>query len=122
MYKPKDNHLRKQKAANLDDVLAQYLAENIPKEAHKGLNLQRAWLRIASDQTQKHTDKVMFAKSGAKKNGEPTILVYVDSSSWAAELNMQKEYYRIRLEQELGQAIEEVKFLPSNTAALRKKL
>jgi len=121
VYKPQNNHLRTQKTTGLDEEVARYIGENIPQEARQGLGLQRAWEKIAPPQIQEHTDNVVFAKNGAKAGKDTTILIFVDDSSWAAELNMQKEYYRIRLEQELDQAVTEVKFFASRKTALRKK-
>jgi hypothetical protein len=54
------------------------------------------------------------------KAKQPTLLVYVDSSAWAAELSMKKELYKLLLIQELGQNIEDILFLVSRKVALKK--
>ena len=42
-----------------------------------------------------------------------TVLIYLNDSAQAAELNMQREYYRIMMERELATPIKEVLFFVS---------
>ena len=119
-YKSKDNHLRIKKSINLGDELDSYVGRidsPIAEKGYKSYKLQNAWEHVAPREVREHTDTVLFDKH----EKEPIILIYVDDSSWAAELNMQKEFYRIKMEDELAQPITEVKFRVSRITALRKK-
>jgi len=116
MYKTNDDNLRSRKAISLNDALGACVEGLVPEAARQTSGLWRVWEKIASARVREHTDNVVYGK-----NKEPVILVYVDDSSWAAELAMQKEFYRIRMESELGRPISEVKFLVSRKAYLRKR-
>jgi len=117
MHDPRDDRLRARKAVSLNDELARYLGTLDPKTTQQTSKLQRAWEKVASPKVREHTDAVIFSKYDT----EPIILVYVDDSSWAAELNMQREFYRIMMERELSQTVVEVRFFVSRNTALRKK-
>ncbi|MDR2714612.1 MAG: DUF721 domain-containing protein [Coriobacteriales bacterium] len=115
MYKPKDNHLRAKEALTLDDAIQRCVNHALPQKTHQGFKLQRAWEAVAAPQIKKHVCKIMFSKhkEHTKNKQKRTVIVYVESSPWAAELRMQQEYYRLRLEHELGEPLNEVKFLVS---------
>jgi len=102
---------------SFNDAFSHFVEEHVPKATRIGLELQRAWENIASPHVLEHTDTVMFSK----REKEPIILIYVDDSVWAAELNMQKEFYRINFQEILAQPIAEVRFFVSRVTALRKK-
>jgi len=116
MYTPQDNHLRAKKPVKLGEAISRYVETLVPAQARPGFELQQAWEKVTSPEVSKHTDTVMFSK----RNEEPIVIVYVDDSSWAAELNMQREFYRIVLEKELSRPVAEVKFYASRTTSLRK--
>jgi len=117
MYKQKNDRLRENKTVSLSEVVDAYIREHVPENARQLSALWRAWERTASDRVREHTDSVVYGKN----NTPPVVLVYVDDSSWAAELSMQREFYRIRLEEELGRPVSEVKFLVSRKTFLRKQ-
>jgi len=124
MLKPDDNIKRTRKTISLNEAIEQYLGTLSPKATGHGFKLQQAWEKIALPQVRAHTDSVVFDKrgKGEKTDAQPVaILVYVKDSSWAAELSMQREFYRLRMEQELGRPVSEVRFLVSRIAALRKE-
>ena len=116
MYNRNDNRLRLRKPVSLDEAIHGWAEHNMPPSTHKIFELQRAWEAVAPPQVREHADSVVFSK-----NKETVILVYVANSTWAAELNMQKEFYRIVMEDELGRPVEEVKFLVSRITSQRKK-
>jgi len=116
MYKTGDDDLRARKAVSLNDALGECVETLVPEGARQTSWLWRTWEKVASAYVREHTDNVVFGK-----NKETVILVYVEDSSWAAELTMQKEFYRLRMESELSRPISEVKFLVSRKAYLRKR-
>jgi hypothetical protein len=81
----------------------------------QGIRLQNAWETIATPQILAHTDNVVFTP---KKHS--SILVYVENSHWAAELENQKELYRILLIKETGWDISDIKFLVTRKVSLKK--
>jgi hypothetical protein len=82
-----------------------------------GLRCQNAWERIAPDHILKHSDNVVLRE----KNEKNTILVFVDNPSYAAELSMEKEYYRLVMAQELDKNIDDIRFITSKQTAIRKE-
>lgn len=50
-----------------------------------------------------HTNNVYIMK----KNGIPTLIVYVDDSLFSAELNAQRELIKLKLLEKFGEAVEE---------------
>jgi hypothetical protein len=128
MYLSRNNHLRVKKAVDLNEELLRYIGTFDESPAYKGLKLWTAWEKIASEDIRKHTDNVVFGKKNARdarqkealikkdqdNEGEAkTVLIYLDDSAWAAELNMQREYYRIMMERELSLPVKEVLFFVS---------
>jgi len=116
-YRKRDDNMRVQRMSSFANEFDRYMEKHVPKASHIGFALQRAWENTASPHVLEHTDTVMFCK----REKEPVVLVYVDDSTWAAELNMQKEFYRIKLQEILGRPITEVRFFVSRITALRKK-
>ena len=104
---------RKQKAVSLGDGIAEFLG-TLPSS--KG-GLWVHWSRIAAPHLLEHTDNVVYNTS----TKDDSILVYVDSPAYAAELSGDKELYRLRLEQETGKSIGDVSFLVSRKSAYRKR-
>lgn len=78
--------------------------------------LMNAWEKIATPKALKHTDNIVF--SNRKKH--PAILIYVDSSHWAAELGNQKELYRTLLEKETKSTVDDLIFLVTQKKEYRK--
>lgn len=75
----------------------------------KSTNLLVVWQRIAPERIIEHTDNVVY--STRSENTE--ILVYMDSSVFATEMTMDKELYRVKLQNELEKEIADIKFLVS---------
>jgi hypothetical protein len=109
------NEERDKKAVRLYVKAGDFIQNHSSKEFSRGIRLQNAWEIIATPQILTHTDNVVFAP---KKNS--VILVYVENSHWAAELENQKELYRILLERETGWKIDEMKFLVTKKISLKK--
>lgn len=86
-------------------------------EGQKSLNLLSCWQNIAPPRLLEHTDNVVYST----RSKETELLVYVDSSSYAAELSLDKELYRLSMQKELQKDIADIKFLVSKKAARRKK-
>jgi hypothetical protein len=103
----------------LNSQLQDYITKNGGQNLANSLRLQKAWELMASEQALEHTDNVAFKKSNSEHQAA-IILVFLDSSSWAAELSTQKELYRILFEKELNQPLAEVRFLVSRAAALKR--
>lgn len=102
------------------------------------LNLLTCWHNVAAPHVLEHTDNVVYEKSSQKKakrlspervdikqkeqdEQNNVVLVFVDSSVYAAELSMDKELYRIRMQQETKKEISDIKFLVSRKTSLRKR-
>ena len=97
---------------SLREGIARYLdILPIPKKG-----LQAHWEKVAAPHLLEHTDNVVYC-TRSKNN---TILVYVDSAAFAAELTMDKELYRLRMQQETKKEIADIKFLVSRKTAQRK--
>jgi hypothetical protein len=109
------NEKRDKKAVRLHVKAGDFIQTHSSREFSRGIRLQNAWETIATPQVLTHTDNVVFAP---KKNS--TVLVYVESSHWAAELENQKELYRILLERETDWHINEIKFLVTKKISLKK--
>ncbi|MDR1358695.1 MAG: DUF721 domain-containing protein [Coriobacteriales bacterium] len=87
------------------------------RAAKNPLNLLACWQQTAPARLLAHTDNVVYST----QSKETELLVYVDSAVYAAELSMDKELYRIRMQQELHKEIGDIKFLVSRKTALREK-
>jgi hypothetical protein len=109
------NEKRDKKAVRLYVKAGDFIQAHSSKEFSRGIRLQTAWESIATPQVLTHTDNVVFAP---KKDS--TVLVYVENSHWAAELENQKELYRILLERETDWHIDEIKFLITKKISLKK--
>jgi hypothetical protein len=97
------------------------------KVVTKSLNLLACWQNVAPPRLLQHTDNVVYAKPSKSSNlsridrnpQEPQgveLLIYTDTPAYAAELNMDKELYRIKMQQELGKEIVDITFLVSRKA------
>jgi hypothetical protein len=116
--------LRKREIVSLRDGIDEYLRK-IPVST---MNLQDCWKRVAAPSFLAHTDNVVYENRSTKKNKESQevlphkniVLVYVDSPAFATELSMNKELYRLRMQQETKKDIADIKFLVSRKTAQRK--
>jgi hypothetical protein len=63
-----------------------------------------------------HTDSVVYSRRSAADE----VLVYVDDAAFAAELSMNKEIYRLKMQEITGKQLADITFLVSRTTALRK--
>ena len=89
----------------------------VAKAVQNSMNLLTGWQLTAPPHLLKHTDNVVYST----RSEGTEILVYVDSGAYAAELTMDKELYRRKLEQVIEKEIDDIKFLVSRKTMLRKK-
>jgi hypothetical protein len=106
----------KKKATKLGWEAGAFISAHKTSAFSRGIELQNTWEKIATPQALEHTDNVVFST----KNTDTEILIYVDSSHWAAELGTQKELFRILMEKEMGREIKNINFLVTRKASLRK--
>jgi hypothetical protein len=104
------------KTTKLSWEIGDYIKAKTKPSFSQGIELHTAWEKVASPPALEHTDNVVFSL----RNKNKEILVYVDSSHWAAELGTQKELLRILMEKETGWQIETITFLVTRKASLRK--
>ena len=107
---------RNKRITKLNWETNRYINSNSKDGLSRVMQLQSAWEKIASPVALENTDNIVYSN----KTKKPEILVYVDNSHWAAELESQKELYRILLEKELRQKVSDVKFLVTRKAAYKK--
>jgi hypothetical protein len=108
--------VRKKKAVRLSGEINGFMKNHVSEGYTHGMVLQSAWEQVATPQALIHTDNVVFSP----KKDNITVLIYVDSSHWAAELGTQRELLRILMERETGWALHELKFLVTRKTALKK--
>jgi hypothetical protein len=101
---------RKMEPVFLGDEISEYLNTKKIKGAQ---NLLVCWQQIVSPAIEEHTDNVVY--SPRSKNNK--VLVYVDSPAFAVELTMDKELYRLKLQQVIKKEISYIKFLVSKSKA-----
>jgi hypothetical protein len=106
----------RKKAVRLGDELSDFMKDNSNERFTRGTRLQRAWEAVASTRILEHTDSVVFST----KSKQPCVIVYVESSIWAAELEAQKELYRILLEKETNWKIDDLKFYVTRKVMFKK--
>ena len=87
------------------------------KSVQKSMNLLTGWQLTAPPHLLKHTDNVVYST----RSEGTEVLVYVDSGAYAAELTMDKELYRRKLEQVIEKEIDDIKFLVSRKTMFRNK-
>lgn len=116
MYNSKNDKLRNKKKTSLASEIDIFVGEKFQSGKGKRMILQGTWNKVAPPHVLEHTDAVIFDE---KK--EDSILIYVDSPQWSAELSMQREFYRMLFERELNCKIKEIRFMPSRSASQRKK-
>lgn len=84
----------------------------------RGARIRHAWEQVAEETVLKHTDNIFVFK----EDGQTRMVVYTDLPIWAAELNAQRERYRILMERELGSGpIHQIVFKASSRTARRFK-
>lgn len=113
--------LRKRDSVFLGDEIGEYLeslkadTKNKTKKGvskrnlQKSMNLLVCWEQIVTPRINEHTDNVVYST----RSEETELLVYVDSAAYATELTMDKELYRIKMQNEIGKEIADIKFLVS---------
>jgi hypothetical protein len=106
----------RKKIIRLGEELASFIKDNSNERFTRDTRLQRAWETVASPRILEHTDSVVFSV----KSKQPCIIVYVESSIWAAELEAQKELYRILLERETNWDIDDLKFYVTRKVMFKK--
>jgi hypothetical protein len=131
MYKKRYDTLRNRESVSLSKAIDDYFGDLLFKRAHQTgegggaghskADLRHVWRNIASEAALAHTDNVVYDKRSATKGRDCAIIVFTDDSSWAAELSMQKEHYRMMFEREMKKPVSEVKFFTSRNTALRKE-
>lgn len=120
---------RKKESVFLGDEIGEYLSSlkvfgsdgkkrtTASQAAKRSMNLLVCWQRVAPQRVLDHTDNVVYST----RSKDTEILVYVDSAAYAAELSMDKELYRIKMQQETEKQISDIKFLVSRKTARKKK-
>ena len=108
---------RNKKSTKLNREVTDFIIMHSKEGLSQTFKLQSAWEKIATDKALEHTDNICY--SNRKK--DPGILVYVANSHWAAELNAQKELYRILLERETDFSIPDINFLVTKKAAYKRE-
>ena len=84
----------------------------------RGARIRHAWEQVAEETVLKHTDNIFVFK----EDGMTKMVVYTDLPIWAAELNAQRERYRILMERALGSGpIHQISFKASSRTARRFK-
>jgi len=111
-----NNVERNKKATRLSWETNRYVNKNSKEGLSQVIQLQNAWEKIASPAALESTDNITFATGTKKKE----VLVFVESSHWAAELEAHKELYRILLEKETEMNILKLKFIVTKKAAFKK--
>jgi hypothetical protein len=106
----------RKKAIKLGEELSNFIKDNSNERFARDTRLQRAWEAVASSRILEHTDSVVFST----KSKQPCVIVYVESSIWAAELEAQKELYRILLEKETNWSIDDLKFYVTRKVMFKK--
>jgi len=87
------------------------------RKMFKAIQVKNAWERVADQAVLEHTDNIFVFM----KDGKRTMVCYVDSPIWAAELNADSFRFRMSMERELGgDPIEVVKFVTSRKSYERK--
>ena len=107
---------RNKKITSLNREIGTFLNTHSKKGLPQATQLQKAWEKAATPNALQHTDNITFSS----KAKEPTVLVYVENSHWAAELEAQKELYRILLEKETGFSIPALQFLVTRKSFFKK--
>jgi hypothetical protein len=105
------------KFSSLGSEFEQFMTAHEQDVTLKARGLQLAWEGVAQERVLEHTDNVVYSKRSAKTE----LLIYVDDPSWAAELTMNKEAYRLLMQKQLNKPIADIKFLVSRGAAFRKR-
>jgi len=98
-------------------ALGEGIAEYLEKLPTPKQNLLLCWQRVAAPHFIEHTDNVVFEPGSDKTK----ILVYLDSAAYATDLSMDKELYRLKMQEETKQEIDDILFLVSRKAARRKR-
>jgi hypothetical protein len=80
-----------------------------PKNLQNQMLLKQGVIDLVAQEQRQYIDNVVFSKRDLSN----TVIVWVKNTVAAAEFNMQKEYFRIRLSALLKKPIPEVKFLVS---------
>ena len=123
-----NNQKPKRETVFLGDEIQEYLESlNTSKNSDKKVsssaktrknasNLLACWQRVAPSRLLNHTDNVVYST----KSQQTEVLVYVDSAVFATELTMDKELYRLKMQQEAKKEIYDIKFLVSRKSAYRK--
>lgn len=92
------------------------LNANTSPKLRRSVALQEAWEKIAPESALRHTDNVI---DGKKKDG--SIIIFVDTPHCAANLSMNKEYFRQMMEHETGFSITDIFFIVSKETGIRKE-
>jgi len=114
MYNNKYNKDRNNKSSSLADELDAYFNSLSDGRSGRHSKLQRAWASVVAPSVLPHTGAVFF-----DKRDSDVVVVYVDSSAWMVKLDMEKEFYRLAMQQELGSSVKELRFLVSRSVSLR---
>ncbi|MCL1879870.1 MAG: hypothetical protein FWF71_04525 [Actinomycetia bacterium] len=106
-------------STSLQESLAALLNKGDTSQVATAIKLQKTWQTVAADTVLDHSDNIIF-----DKKNPAIVVIFVDDSRWAAELNAEKEIYRVQLSQAMGlvdeSQLQEVRFAVSRKAGLKK--
>ncbi|MCR5845318.1 MAG: DUF721 domain-containing protein [bacterium] len=101
---------------NLKDGIDQAIAKSASPKLKRGVRLKNAWESVATEAVLDHTDNIIDSLKNAH-----SLVVFVDDAAWAAQLSMSKEYYRQSLQFVLDEPIDDIFFIVSKKAGIRKE-
>jgi hypothetical protein len=112
-YDKSQNKKRNRESRKLAGEIDRFLGKIAPPSTKGHLELRQAWSRAAPEAFLSHTENTVL-----DNNDDAIIVVYTDSAAWAAEMGMQKEHCRLRLSEELGKEVKDIRFAVSKNKRL----
>jgi len=104
---------------NLDDLYGQIGSNSQQARiAQRAAQVRSMWAACVQDIILEHTNSVYIIRENDEEGErgavvKKTLIVYVDESIFAAELNARRELIKLKLLQDFGEEIEEMKILIS---------
>lgn len=83
--------------------------ESLAKKAYRAAQVRAMWSECVGEIFLDHTNSIYIVREEERK----TLIVYVDESIFAAELNAQRELIKLKFLQKFGEDIDEFKILIS---------
>lgn len=101
---------------DLKQGMDEYISANTNDRFRRALELQQAWEKLAPSVVLDHTDNVIVSNKD-----KHAVVIYVDTPHLAAELSMNKEYYRQMMEHEIDGNISDIFFIVSKATGKCKQ-